>query len=230
MADSIRPTSHPAKYSDVLIPIFLDLCRRHRITSILDPMAGVGKIGLLRDRGFLGHIVVNELESEWAEQAINYDPHAEIHVGDAANMTWAANGEFDAVITSPVYGNRLSDHHDAKDESKRYGYRFQLGRKLHPANTGQMYWWGNEYRPAHERIWEECIRVVRSGGLVVVNAKNFFRKFKLVKVSQWHADELKRQGLELIERIRVDTPGLRNGANSELRADGEDVWVFRKGE
>lgn len=46
--------------------------------------------------------------------------------------------------------------------------------------------------------------------------------------SEWHAEEIQRLGLTLIRRERVDTPGMRNGANAELRVDGEDVWVFRK--
>jgi len=39
---------------------------------------------------------------------------------------------------------------------------------------------------------------------------------------------LRRQGLEEVERVRVACPGMRNGANARLRVDHEDVWVFRK--
>lgn len=63
---------------------------------------------------------------------------------------------------------------------------------------------------------------------MVVNVKNHIRKGQLVLVSEWHAEEIQRLGLTLIRRERVDTPGMRNGANAELRVDGEDVWVFRK--
>ena len=38
---------------------------------------------------------------------------------------------------------------------------------------------------------------------------------------------LRRQGLEEVERVRVACPGMRNGANARLRVDHEDVWVFR---
>lgn len=215
---------HPAKYTDVLLPVFARILREHGAQSVLDPMAGVGKIGLLRDYGFAGRIVANEIEPEWAAQA---PAHVEIHVGDAANMTWARDGEFDAVITSPVYGNRMSDHFNARDNSRRYTYRHMLGRPLHPKNTGRLQW-GQAYRDAHTRIWTECIRVLAPGGIMVVNVKNHIRKGQLVRVSEWHAEEIQRLGLTLIRRERVDTPGMRNGANAELRVDGEDVWVFRK--
>src|SRR5690606_2496921 len=85
---------HPAKYTDVLLPVFARILREHGAQSVLDPMAGVGKIGLLRDYGFAGRIVANEIEPEWAVQA---PPWVEIHVGDAANMDWAKDGEFDAI-------------------------------------------------------------------------------------------------------------------------------------
>ena len=215
---------HPAKYTDVLLPVFARILREHGAQSVLDPMAGVGKIGLLRDYGFTGRIVANEIEPEWAVQA---PPHVEMHVGDAANMTWARDGEFDAIVTSPTYGNRMSDHHNARDGSRRYTYRHALGRPLHEANTGKMQW-GKAYREAHRRIWAECIRVLRSGGVFVVNVKNHIRRGEIVRVSEWHAEELQRQGLRFLDKITIQTPGIRHGANAGLRVDHEDVWVFKK--
>src|SRR5690625_7068617 len=49
----------------------------------------VGKIGMLRDYGFLGRIVAQDLEPEWVQQATDYDPYIEIKVCDAAAMEWA---------------------------------------------------------------------------------------------------------------------------------------------
>jgi len=224
MAIARTQPKHPAKYTDTLLPIFARVLREHGARSVLDPMAGVGKIGLLRDYGFVGRIVANEIEPEWAAQA---PAHVEIHVGDAANMTWARDGEFDAIVTSPTYGNRMADHHNARDGSRRYTYRHVLGRPLHPANTGQMQW-GEAYREAHRRIWVECIRVLRPGGIMVVNCKNHIRRGEIVRVSEWHARELIRQGLVFVEYVRVNCPGMRHGANAGLRVAHEDVWVFKK--
>lgn len=221
---TVTKPPHPAKYSDALIPLFWEIVEQYRVHSILDPMAGVGKIGLLRDYGFAGRIVANEIEPEWAAQA---PAHVEMHVGDAANMTWARDGEFDAIVTSPTYGNRMADHHNARDGSRRYTYRHVLGRPLNPANTGQMQW-GEAYREAHRRIWTECVRVLRPGGIMVVNCKNHIRRGEIVRVSEWHAEELQRQGLRFLDKITIQTPGMRHGANAGLRVDHEDVWVFRK--
>src|SRR5690606_20149612 len=136
---------HPAKYTDSLLPVFARILREHAARSVLDPMAGVGKIGLLRDYGFAGRIVANEIEPEWAYQA---PPWVEVRISDAANMAWANDEEFDAIVTSPCYGNRMADHHDARDSSRRYTYRHMLGRPLHPANTGKLQW-GEAYQEAH---------------------------------------------------------------------------------
>ena len=43
---------HPAKYSDVFIPIFADLLKDCEI--VLDPMAGTGKLALIKALGFNG--------------------------------------------------------------------------------------------------------------------------------------------------------------------------------
>src|SRR5690606_16083981 len=204
--------------------IFARILREHGAQSVLDPMAGVGKIGLLRDYGFTGRIVANEIEPEWAAQA---PAHVEVHVGDAANMDWARDGEFDAIVVSPTYANRMADHHNARDGSRRYTYRHALGRPLNPANTGQMQW-GEAYREAHRRIWRECVRVLRPGGVFVVNCKDHSRRGQIVRVSEWHAETLGRLGLVLIDRVMVACPGMRNGANAGLRVEHEDVWVFKK--
>ena len=79
---------HPAKYTDVLLACLRPYPSGTRgRRAFLIRWQGVGKIGLLRDYGFAGRIVANEIEPEWAEQA---PAHVEIHVGDAANMTVGA--------------------------------------------------------------------------------------------------------------------------------------------
>jgi len=218
---------HPAKYNDALIPIFARVLAEYGVQSVLDPMAGVGKIGKLREYGFLGQIVANEIEPEWAEQiSISY-PYVEVHVGDAAHMDWAADGEFESIVVSPTYGNRMADHHEARDGSRRYTYRHTLGRPLHPANTGQLQW-GEAYRKAHRRIWAECVRVLAPGGVFVLNVKDHIRRGRVMRVSEWHAEALQALGLVLVQRIQVPLMGTRNGENGHLRVGHEDVWVLQK--
>lgn len=223
---------HPAKYNDALIPVFAKLLKEHKAKNVLDPMAGTGKIWDIRKHGYLGHITCNEIEPEWADEARKNvvtgrsQDRSVVTEWDAADMGFD-DGEFDAIVTSPTYGNRMADHHDAKDGSKRYTYKHMLGRDLNPENTGQMQW-GEEYRRKHEAIWRECLRVLRPGGLMVVNVKDHYRNGRLQPVSLWHVTTLRRLGCSYRERIKVSTPGLRVGANAHSRVGHEDVWVLVK--
>jgi hypothetical protein len=104
--------SHPAAYPKYILDrlgLWLGAERRARgrALRILDPMAGVGRIHDLPRR--LGETVGVELEAEWAECRKG------TLVGDATALPEDWSGSFDAVVVSPVYGNRMSDHHDAKD-------------------------------------------------------------------------------------------------------------------
>lgn len=92
---------HPAKYSDVLLPVFIKALEGHE--RILDPFAGTGKLRLIRPDAFL-----LEIEPEWAEIS-------GATVGDALAMPWD-DGTFDAVCTSPTYGNRMADHFIAQTQ------------------------------------------------------------------------------------------------------------------
>jgi len=214
---------HPAKYTDTLLPVFADILKG--CPNVLDPMAGTGKIGLLKDHGYKGWIVCNELEPEWITPA---PPGVdEVHIGDAEDMDWAEDERFAAICTSPTYANRLADHHDARDGSRRNTYRHTLGRPLSPGNTGMMQW-GKEYRQKHVFIWIECKRVLKSDGLMVVNVSDHIRKGQVVRVVDWHVKAITGIGLLLVDKISVETPRLRFGANSDVRVSEEWVLVFRK--
>ena len=211
---------HPAKYTAALLPVFaalLDGC-----TNVLDPMAGVGGIHRLRALLPELHTVGVELEPEWAAQ------HPETRQGDALALPFDA-GSFDAVCVSPCYGNRMADHHEAKDASRRHTYRHSLGRPLHSHNAGALQW-GEEYRRFHVAAWTEARRVLRPGGLFLLNCKDFVRAGAWVHVTQWHVDTLTELGFCVAERRRVACPGQRHGANGALRADSEDVVLLRRGE
>lgn len=210
---------HPAKYTDKLLPIFAELLKD--TDNVLDPFAGVGKLALIRDLGYTGKIHLNELEPEWARQA---RPEATITTCDAEHLPYP-DGYFDAICTSPTYGNRMADHHNARDGSRRNTYRHALGRKLTPGNTGQMQW-GHEYRDKHRRVWTECRRVLKPHGKLILNISDHIRRGKVVPVTEWHAGCLTLLGFRLVEQIQVQTPRLRYGANHRTRVEYESVLVF----
>jgi tRNA G10 N-methylase Trm11 len=134
----VNTVKHPATYTNCFIPKFAELLNGCK--NVLDPFAGTGKIALIKNHGYNGLVVCNEIEPEWAETS-QYKVD-EWHIGDAANMSWAADKSFDAICTSPTYGNRMADHFDAKDSSHRITYRHYIGRPLNNNNTGKMQWGG----------------------------------------------------------------------------------------
>jgi hypothetical protein len=86
---------HPAKYSDCLLPIF-DNYLPDNSHKILDPFAGTGKLRKVRS-----NCILLEIEPEWANESGAI-------IGDATMMPFDS-GYFDAICTSPTYGNRMAD-------------------------------------------------------------------------------------------------------------------------
>jgi len=120
----------------------------------------------------------------------------------------------------------VADHHEARDISPRHTYRHVLGRPLTPGNSGAMQW-GEEYRALRVAVWTECRRVLKPGGIFVLNVKDHIRGGVLQEVSNWHAVTLLILGFVCTRRIHVPCPGQRHGANGHLRVDDESVILFR---
>lgn len=211
---TIGGISHPARYSDALLPVFAELLADHK--KVLDPFAGTGRIHELE-----GHITIGvEIEPEWATL------HPDTIVGNALVLPFD-DEEFDAICTSPCYGNRLADSHNAIDPGARHSYTHDLGRTLSKDSSGAMQW-GDDYRKFHVMAWAEAIRVLRPGGVFVLNISDHIRNFTRCPVSAWHATILLNKGLKLIDCVPVSTSRLRAGENADARVDAELVWAFQK--
>lgn len=230
-------TIHPAKYSDELLPVMAGMLYGRR--CLLDPFAGSGKVFSLQS--FLPDCEIEavEIEPEWAAM------HPRTTVGNALHLPWP-DRYFDAVCSSPTYGNRMSDHHVARDASKRNTYTHALGRPLHPDNSGAMPW-GPAYWDLHQRAWREARRVLEPGGAFVLNTKDFYktmpasrahlpyrtvtathdkRALVRVQVTCWHWDVLASLGFVRLEAVDVPLLGNRQGANGERRVGYETVAHF----
>jgi len=212
--------AHPAVYSDTVLPVLIStLNESHRL--VLDPFAGVGKIHLLSDNTNWGMRTVGvEIEPEWA---LN---HPQSLVGDALSLPFR-NEAFDAVVTSPTYGNRMADSHVARDGSVRRSYTHDLGRPLSASNSGAMQW-GHRYRLFHQWAWSESMRVIRPKGRLVINISDHIRKHERQYVTSWHVEYLLSLGFVLAYAANVNTARHREGANSSSRIDGETILAFDK--
>lgn len=207
------PARHPARYSRQLLPVLLEALDGAP-RPWLDPFAGIGSSGI-------PGLIHGELEHDWAVQCC-----PPVVVADARQLPFPDNS-IGAVVTSPVYGNRMSDHHNARDASRRNTYTHAIGHKLRPGNSGAMQW-GDEYRALHADVYAECRRVLMPGGRFVLNIKNHIRKGEEVDVARWHRLALEREWFQLLTVEDIFCPGNRNGANGNLRVEYESVLVFSR--
>jgi hypothetical protein len=218
---------HPAKFTEGMVPYFKKILDAElggyteQPLLVLDPFAGTGRIHDL-DPDCERYVTVGlEIEPEWANM------HPRTVRGDATGMHPSWSGKFHAVVTSPTYGNRMADHHNARDGSKRMTYRHVLGRELHPHNTGAMQW-GPQYRAMHVAAWAEVTRVTRPAAVLVLNMSDHIRKGEVVPVTQWHRDTLATLGWRLTNSIEIETPRMGFGANYKSRVPFETIDTFRR--
>lgn len=212
---------HPAKYTDALLGEFVKMlngCNR-----ILDPFGGTGKVFLLNLWYPDAEIQAVEIEPEWARV------NSRTTLGNALDLPWKDN-YFDAICTSPTYGNRMADHDEgtiAIGWNGRRTYAAAIKRQLHKDNSGSLQW-GKEYRNFHFLAWTEAKRVLRPGGVFVLNIKNHIRGGVEQLVTEWHIEALQSLEYRLIEHSKINTPSMRFGQNSEARIEYESVIKFVK--
>jgi len=208
-------TKHPAKFSDRILERLADLLATRGDEPdqplVLDPFAGTGKVHQLDGIRSVGV----EIEPEWATM------HPNTVVGNTLYLPFRT-GAFAGMITSPTYGNRHADHHNAKDPSFRHSYTHTLGRTLHADNSGTLHW-GEEYRAFHDRAWTECLRVLQPGAFVMLNVSNHIRKKTVQPVVEWHLSWFLTHGCTFVELEHIETPRLRAGANAAARVPHEFI-------
>jgi len=222
-----KPTPHPAKFSDEVIRTLSAIFTEHNITGTgFHPFAGVSK-GVELLESDQRYIIGLELEPEWAEQkpgTVTGDVLKLFSLGFKPSM-------FDFMFWSPAYGNRMADHHVARDDSRRHTYTHYIGRQLNENNSGAMQW-GDEYRKFHQDAYKRMLMVVKPGGWIVLNVSDHVRKGEVQKVSAWHKGTLARLGVEWLPGsdgiYMVGTRRNRHGTNGEVRMLHEWVFVGRK--
>lgn len=209
---------HCATFTDALLPVAVEMLEGafDQRPTVFDPFAGTGKgVDYLRASGFVAFGV--ELEPEFIGSEF-------VTQGDALALPYA-DGGFDACFTSPVYGNRMAD----KDlrPSVAGTYAKSLGRIASPGSSCHLQW-GEAYRVFHIQAWREVRRVLKPGGVFLLNIKDHVRNGSVVPVSDWHVLTLKGLGFRLERSLNIPTPSLRRGQNGDARVNGEWLHLMRK--
>lgn len=226
-------TTHPAKFSNEIISTIAPFVRDLQIKRIIDPFAGVGRLSLLRAALAQEQAIsidYVEIEPEWAA-AIPYHPSDRVYVGDmrlVVPMLMAfqpTTRGYDALVTSPTYGNRMADTMLPDPKWQRHSYTTDLGRKLSAGNSGSLQW-GRSYREFHIEAWATAVRAIRPGGYIILNISNHIRNKEEQKVSEWHVETLLGHGFRVVTTAPVITKRLRQGANRE-RVSSETVVVMQ---
>jgi hypothetical protein len=217
VADEV--TKHPAKFNDKILDAIASLLPDDEL-DILDPFAGVGRVHELMTRNEKWFTFGIELEKEWARV------HHRTIKGNALDIHWEI-GMFDAIVTSPCYGNRMADVYVGPPNRVSHTYRLYLGHDLSPGSSAGLQW-GEKYKIFHRLAWAEATRIVKPDGLFVLNIKDHYRASKLMPVTRFHARTLTQLGWKEQKRVEVDTPGQRHGQNHEARVEFESVILFHR--
>lgn len=235
----MKKKKHPATFSPLIIDAIAtelreqwELARQaspgaRSLLWVLDPFAGVGKIHKIDPTRQWVITKGVELEPEWAEQ------HPDTICGDSTTLGAMFGADsFDAIATSVAYGNRMADQYlpPTTDTSKRFTYAIALGRKCSANSSAAMQWHngpaGDPYRQLHADVWDECDKVLRPGGRVVLNCKNHVRKGQEQYVTEWHTDYLQSKGYALLRDYELATSGIKFSPNQ--RRFNERIVVLHK--
>lgn len=241
---------HPAPFSAELMPKFADMLAVYggerfagATLRVYDPFAGSGRVHWLRDEAALYSRLVPpftdvktyglELMPGWA------GAHRRTRQGDATlPPPHHIVGTMHAVVTSPCYGNRMADHHNAQDGSPRRSYAHYYGRdemlaEVDESSNACLMHWGPEYRVTHELALQHIWSSLRETGVFLLNVKDHWRRAERQRVCDWWKRAALDTGFTWRETRPVYARGYRFGANNGHeyegeRVDHERIYVFTK--
>jgi hypothetical protein len=217
---------HPARFSREILDVL-----RIELSSapwVHDPFAGTGeRLGALCDElgvGFSG----TELEAPFIVDR-------RVHQGDSRDRrTYGIEPGRFWIVTSPVYPNGMADHFKPRDASRRFTYRaaaIELSGDpdyaLHEANMGRYS--VRAGAKAERTYWELAAAVIdqwHQAERAIVNVKDFTTGERYVDVTGGWRLAMACKGWHLVRRHDVPCPGMRHGANGNVRVDTEAVLVF----
>jgi hypothetical protein len=212
---------HPCTYAKVYIPIFTDILNKEKAKTALDIFGGIGGLAKVKNYGFNGKVIINEIEPKWAKIAKKVAD--KVICGDARKLPLQTKS-IDAIITSPTYGNDMG--RTAPSRNRTYTV-CNDNNPLKEGNTGKLIW-GDTYKSIHIDAYKEAFRVLTTKGVLVLNVKNHIRKGKEQKVTQWHLTTLKNIGFNIVKTIKIKTKGIPFGGLNIPKVPFEYIIVLKK--
>lgn len=247
--------SHPAKLHLGLLQKLIDLYT-YPGETLLDPMAGTGSLMIAATQQ--RNVILRDLQLEYVNlmqasvplihrRAGLFGGLIDIEQADAKTLDCPP---FDHAIFSPPYGfetgNGVSNERrmrilNEKQQGGRWdkyleqpchasfagGFRYSGGNQNTGNKSGRNYW--GDMRLIYERI----IKLLPSGGLMILILKNHYRRGKLRDIVGQTVFEVEKMGVEMAARHGrfIDNPSLWQRRRKEQGlpiVDVEDVLVFRK--
>jgi hypothetical protein len=144
-----------------------------------------------------------------------------------SGIVWATFGKRGEPRKTPSSTSMTCPKCKGSGLSTRRSYTHDLGHDLTENNVGRHYFWQPEYRELQIALWREVERVLKPGGLFLLNVKDFDRQRERQRLAYWHLATCKRLGFERVETIRMPHRGMLYGANRH-RAPNELLYVLRK--
>jgi hypothetical protein len=213
---------HPCPYPKHFLPLFAKILKKEKSQRVLDIFGGIGTLAKVKEHGFTGEVIINEIEPKWSKIAKTIAD--KVITGDAQQLK-LSDKSVDAIVTSPTYGNDM-----AVTFKRERTYTIYNGKPLKKSNTGQMRWSveGDKYRTVHKNAYKEAFRVLTDNGVIVVNVKNHIRHGKEQKVAEWHLDTLKEIGFTPVSVKKVKVTGIPFGGLNIPKVPYEHILVLRK--
>jgi hypothetical protein len=218
---------HPAKFSQVLISHLYDRIRNEPF--VVDCFAGTCQLIRVLGLGFTGHLFMVELQPKWMPRL--FHPQVTLWPGNALYLPFPS-GSVPCFCSSPCYGNRFSDHHNAKDPYLRESYHHChircTGVELEPGNAGILNFKEPEYKIFHYRHLIEVYRCLAPGGNYILNMSNHMRLQKEIQVVAWWLEAAKVCGFVVDDDLAIRTKRMRKGQNHLERVEHEHIITLRK--
>lgn len=173
---------HPAPFSQPILDRLRELLAGEGKVRVLDPFAGTGRVLAALPPGSKATLI--EIEQAFVDEghtwiAANRSAFPGVdylfHCADSSSWLGRTRKTFTHIITSPTYGNRMSDGYRSKPGTQCRSYAQSKGGALHPRNTGAYKLDSDAYSEINYDVMLAAVERLVLGGKVMLNVSDFYR-------------------------------------------------------